>query len=133
MKLIFLLIDFFKDLVGTDDFLQQKLILELVQYQKDIETADKFLNEFGYEKILNKLPESQRDFFIKNIEIIKQNNKKNFTKLYEINNRENFYYPESILNETNIRFIDDESKFNEMLDYFETKRPTTIGLDCEWK
>ena len=38
-----------------------------------------------------------------------------------------------LLNDANIKFVDNEEYFIEMLNYFETAKPNAIGLDCEWK
>jgi hypothetical protein len=46
--------------------------------------------------------------------------------------KKNYYMPDD-LNESIIFFIDTESKFREMLKYFEDNKPDVIGMDCEWK
>jgi hypothetical protein len=117
------------DLIGEDERLQYKLLLELIQYQKDIQIANRFLSIFGYDKNINKLPESLREFFIKNIQIIQQVQ----NDLSHIINTEKYYYPEHLLNDTNIKFVQTNQDFIQMLDYFEETKPDAIGQDCEWK
>lgn len=117
------------DLIGNDDKLQYKLLLELIQYQKDVEIAHRFLVLFGYDKLFNKLSESHKEFIDKNLPIIQNEN----TTYKEVNKKEKYYYPEDLLNDANIKFVDIEEYFIEMLNYFETAKPNAIGLDCEWK
>ena len=123
-----------KDLVETNDLLQSRLILELIHYQKDIETANVFLQIFGQEKHLKKLPESIREFYLKNIEIISTNvNNELKTSRSRSQSAEKYYYPHELLTQTQIKFLDKEEHLVEMIDYFKTKKPDIIGLDCEWK
>lgn len=127
-------IELIMDLIGNDDILKHKLFLELIQYQKDIETAQKFLDLFNYD--LNKLPESLIEFYTKNIEIINNNEvtKKNSLGESESTAIEKLsYYPNELLNEANIKFVDSPETFSEMLSDFENFKPKVIGLDCEWK
>ena len=125
-----------KDLVGEDEILQNKLLLELIQYQKDIEIAHKFLYIFGYEKNFNKLPDSLKEFYTKNIEIIQADNlkKKEIAELDEVVlEGKKYHYPSDLLNENNIKFVGSAKAFEDMLAYFEEAKPTVLGLDCEWK
>lgn len=121
------------DLIGEHEILQTKLLFELIQYQKDIETAHKFLHEFGYEKSLSKLPESMKEFYAKNIELItnKKNREASATRSRSAENK--YYYPHQQLNEANIKFVGTTEDFVGMLDFFESSKPLVIGLDCEWK
>lgn len=123
-------IELILDLVGDDEFLQNKLLLELMQYKKDIEVANKFLDIFGYDKNLNKLPDSLKEFFLNNIEFIKADSKEDST---EPQPAKKFHYPTEFLNESKIKFIECPESFVDMLNYFEEAKPKVIGLDCEWK
>ncbi len=47
---------------------------------------------------------------------------------------DDFYQPdENVFNENMMIWVDDQIKFDSMLDYFEQTKPKVIGLDCEWK
>lgn len=98
-----------------------------MQYKKDIEVAHKFLDIFGYDKNLNKLPESLKEFFLNNIDFINSVSNK------EPQSEKKSYYPTEFLNEANIKFIGSPESFVDMLNYFEEAKPKMIGLDCEWK
>ena len=120
-------------MVENNELLQNRLIVDLIQYQKDIETANIFLKTFGYEKHLKNLPESMRDFFINNIEILNSlnpNENKSFNYLAQ---SEKYYYPEDLLPIEKIKFISEEKQMVEMLEYFKRTHQSLIGLDCEWK
>ena len=116
-------------MVGDDETLQLKLLLELIQYQKDVKAAHKFLTVFGLEKNLQRLPESTRDFYTKNIEIFDLRSEEDTA----LSTTSKFYYPHELLNEENIHFVDSPESFEEMLSYFEAAEPQVIGMDCEWK
>ncbi len=116
-------------MVGNDETLQHKLLLELIQYQKDVKAGHKFLTIFGVEKNLQRLPESTREFYSKNIEIFDQWSEEET----DISAKNKFYYPHELLNEKNIHFVDSPESFEDMLSYFEAAQPQIIGLDCEWK
>jgi len=118
-----------KDLVGEDELLQNKLFLELIQYQKDVKTAFKFLKVFGFENNLLRLPESTRDFYTKNIELFDLVNEDESI----LNLKSDYYYPHEYLSEKNIYFVGSSENFEEMLNFFNATSPQIIGLDCEWK
>ena len=118
-----------KDLVGDNDILKEKLFLELIKNQKDIETAHKCLEIIKFD--INTLPDSPKEFYFTNMEIFQSEtfNKTNQVDIVE----KKTYYPDEVLNENNIAFIGNKVEFVQMLDFFEIQKPTIIGLDCEWK
>lgn len=113
------------DLIGTDETLQLKLLLELIQFRKDVEVAYKFLCVFGYEKMIQRLSESHREFVEQNLKFIETSKEINLIP------NEAYYYPVELIN--SIRFVQTRDEWNQMLDYFENEKPNVIGLDCEWK
>lgn len=121
------------DLIGHDEKLQYRLLIELIQFQKDVEIANHFLHIFGYEKNLNKLPESLKDFFIQNITIIQTDSNQTARGNQSNVPSDKHYYPDDLLNEINIQFVQTVDEFNTMLDFFEKSKPDAVGLDCEWK
>ena len=121
------------DLIGQDENLQNKLLFELISYQKDIETAHSFIHEFGYEKSLNKLPESLKEFYTKNIDFITNKTNKAASAIRSQSAEKDYYYPHHLLNENNIKFVGSPDDFVGMLDFFESTKPSVIGMDCEWK
>ena len=48
-------------------------------------------------------------------------------------NRNDYYYPDELLNEKNIITVDSVDSFSDMLAHFESNNIDVIGLDCEWK
>ena len=94
--------------------------------------AQRFFEIFGSDKHLQKLPESSREFYAKNISIIDMRNENEEDSISKPAEKL-FYYPLELLNHSNIHFVDTADKFEEMLNYYETSKPTIIGMDCEWK
>jgi hypothetical protein len=60
-------------------------------------------------------------------------NAKDSQRLNLVNASDKHYYPEELLNENNIIFIQTIEDFVQMLDFFEDTKPDAVGLDCEWK
>lgn len=90
----------------------------MLDSKKDISAAKMFLDVIGHDYLKNLSPGTQ-DFFHNNVNLIRN------TSVVSSNQSE-YYYP-SELEDESIRYVDDEAKFKEMLDYFETTKPNIIG------
>lgn len=113
------------DLISGDEALQYKLVIELIQYQKDVEVAHKIMHIFGYQKMFARLSNSHQEFMEKNIRFISSNQKET------VQNHENYYFPSELVER--ILFVQTREEFQRMLDYFESEKPGVVGMDCEWK
>jgi hypothetical protein len=82
------------------------------------------VDKFG-SSYIQKLPPPTQDFYNRNAPLLESKYKENIT-LTSTYSKDEFYYP-SELNDENIVFVDDKSKFAEMLEFFETKKPDVVG------
>ena len=96
----------------------KQLISILLDSRKDISAAKIYLDVLGHDHLKNLSPSTQ-EFFHNNVNLIRN------TSVGSSNQFEYFYPAE--LEDESILYIDDEAKFKEMLDYFETTKPNIIG------
>ncbi len=110
------------DIVVNEEALCIQLLIELIQYRRDMQCATVFINLFGVD-ILTKLPLAVQQSYMEADKDVKAKEK---------DKKEDFYQTKL----DNIIFVDDEIKFNGLLDEFEKHKSdyaNVIGLDCEWR
>ena len=95
------------------------MISILLDSRKDIFAGKMFLDVLGHDYLKN-LSFSTQEFFQNNVNFIRRDSTVSQTNNFE------YYYPFE-LDEKDICFVDDEAKFKEMLDHFETTKPNIIG------
>lgn len=122
MKSLELLLNFFKDHIGQDKRLIYQLFRTLIEYKKDIKTVKIFLEKYGSDW-LNQFSQSHQDFYNKNITIFLNNEK--YSSQTNVNTAE--YYNPGEFKIENVVFVDNESKFEEMISYFDSHKIDVIG------
>ena len=118
------------DIVQNEEALCVQLVNELIQYRKDFQTANYFLNLFNSERIIDMLPSKTQAIYTElEYSYVKKEVK---TAIAKTERKDCFHQPPV----QNIIFVDDEKKFEEFLLEFETCKndyANVIGIDCEWR
>jgi hypothetical protein len=125
----YILLKFLKDHIRQDKRLIFQLFRTLIEYKKDIKTVNRFLEKYGSDW-LNQFSQSHQEFYNKNICIF-LNNEKNSIYQKSANNIE-YYNPEEFKID-NLVFIENETKFEEMLCYFDSHKIDVIGKMLNYK